>query len=375
MPPKNKKAKMGKYDSYVNEEGIRISKVTGKPLKKYNKVNKAYWAAREGKAVVAVQQPIVEADPLIEELKSYYNEEELKGIIGLKKDAPPIELVEIHAKAKSTLDESNTGFLIASDWHADEVVKASTVLGKNEYSRDIAEKRIKNFFSNAIYMVKKKPVDNLVVGLIGDMIGGYIHDELAQTNSMTPMQGVQFVKTLIISGLMAIHDELPDLQKIVVVGICGNHSRTTKKMQFSNGFAMNHEYFMYKDIAQTLTLKGLTKFEFIIPESEFAYIDVYGKKVLFAHGHQFRTAGGIGGIYPSMMRWYAKMNQTIKIDKAFIGHYHQMVYTKEVCVNGSLKGFDAFAMGHGLAYEEPQQTYVILNEKRGFIFYSPIFAD
>lgn len=366
---------MGKYDSYVNAEGVRISKATGKPLKKYNKVNKAYWAAREGKAVVAVQQPIVEADPLIEELKSYYNEEELKGIIGLKKDAPPIELVEIHAKAKSTLDESNTGFLIASDWHADEVVKASTVLGKNEYNRDIAEKRIKNFFSNAIYMVKKKPVDNLVVGLIGDMIGGYIHDELAQTNSMTPMQGVQFVKTLIISGLMAIHDELPDLQKIVVIGICGNHSRTTKKMQFSNGFAMNHEYFMYKDIEQTLTLKGLTKFEFIIPESEFAYIDVYGKKVLFAHGHQFRTAGGIGGIYPSMMRWYAKMNQTIQIDKAFIGHYHQMVYTKEVCVNGSLKGFDAFAMGHGLAYEEPQQTYVILNEKRGFIFYSPIFAD
>lgn len=62
------------------------------------------------------------------------------------------------------------------------------------------------------------------------------------------------------------------------------------------------------------------------------------------------------------------MNQTIKIDKAFIGHYHTSIYTKEVCVNGSLKGFDAFAMGHGLAFEEPQQTYVILNEKRGFIF-------
>ena len=121
--------------------------------------------------------------------------------------------MEIHAKAKSALDESNTGLLIASDWHADEVVNASSVLGKNEYTRDIAEKRIKNFFSNAIYMMKKKPVDNLVVGPIGDLIGGYIHDELAQTNSMAPMQGIQFVKTLVISGLKAIHDELPDLQK------------------------------------------------------------------------------------------------------------------------------------------------------------------
>lgn len=80
------------------------------------------------------------------------------------------------------------------------------------------------------------------------------------------------------------------------------------------------------------------------------------------------------GIYPSMMRRYAKMNRTIKTDKAFIGHCHQMVYTKEVCANGSPKGFDAFAMGHGPAYEEPQQTYVILNGKRGLIFHSPIFA-
>lgn len=366
---------MGKYDSYVNAEGVRISKVTGKPLKKYNKVNKAYWAAREGKALVGIQQPIVEADPLIEELKSYYNEEELKGIISLKKDVAPVELVEIKTKSKNSLDEGNTGFLIASDWHAEETVKASTVLGLNEFNLEISEQRIKNFFSNAIYMIKKKPVDNLVVGLLGDMIGGYIHDELAQTNGLSPMQGVAFVKKLIISGLKAIHDELPELQKIIVVGICGNHSRTTKKLQFNNGFALNHEYFLYKDIEQALTLMGLTKFEYVIPEGDLAYLGIYGKKILFAHGFQFRSSGGVGGLYPAMLRWFGKMSQVIKIDKAFLGHWHSSIYTKEVCINGSLKGYDAFAMGHGLSYEVPQQTYVILNEKRGFIFYSPIFAD
>lgn len=366
---------MGKYDSYVNAEGVRISKATGKPLRKYNKVNGAYWAAREGKTVVGVQQPIVEADPLIEELKSYYNEEELKGIIGLKKDAAPVELVEIKTKTKNSLDEGNTGFLIASDWHAEETVKASTVLGLNEFNLEISEQRIKNFFSNAIYMIKKKPVDNLVVGLLGDMIGGYIHDELAQTNGLSPMQGVAFVKKLIISGLKAIHDELPELQKIIVVGIGGNHSRTTKRLQFNNGFALNHEYFLYKDIEQALALMGLTKFEYVIPEGDLAYLDIYGKKILFAHGFQFRSSGGVGGLYPAMLRWFGKMSQVIKIDKAFLGHWHSSIYTKEVCINGSLKGYDAFAMGHGLSYEVPQQTYVILNEKRGFIFYSPIFAD
>ena len=368
---------MGKSDSYINEKGVRISKATGRPVKMYTKRNKEYWDARmSGTFIVQnAQQPTVEANPLIEELQSLYSEEEIQGIIGLKKDSAPVELVEIHTKSKNSLDEGNTGFLIASDWHAEETVKSSTVLGLNEFNLEISEQRIKNFFANAIYMIKKRPVDNLVVGLLGDMIGGYIHDELAQTNGLSPMQGVAFVKKLIISGLKAIHDELPELQKIVVVGICGNHSRTTKKLQFNNGFALNHEYFLYKDIEQTLTLLGLTKFEFIIPEGDLAYLDIYGKKILFAHGFQFRTAGGVGGIYPSMLRWFGKMNQVIKIDKAFLGHYHTSIYTKEVCVNGSLKGYDAFAMGHGLAYEEPQQTYVILNEKRGFIFYSPIFAD
>lgn len=363
---------MGKSDSFINADGVRISKRTGKPVLPYNKRNIEYWAKREGEVPTTIKSQ--EIDPVLAELRSLYSEDEIKGIIGLKKDAAPIELVEITPKAKSD-KEGSTGFLIASDWHADEVVKASTVLGKNEYNREIAEQRIKNFFANAVYMIRKKSVDNLVLGLIGDLIGGYIHPELEQTNSMSPMQGISFVKNLIISGLKYLHDNLPDLEKITVIGICGNHSRTTKKMQFSNGFEMSHEYFMYKDIEHIVAIMGMTKFQFIIPESEFAYIDVYGKKLLFAHGHQFRTAGGIGGIYPSMLRWYSKMNQTVKIDKAFIGHYHTSIYTKEVCVNGSLKGFDAFAMGHGLAFEEPQQTYVILNEKRGFIFYSPIFAD
>lgn len=363
---------MGKSDSYIDANGVRISKRTGKPVMPYHKRNREYWAAREGeKSTVIASQ---EVDSIVSELKSLYSDEELKGIIGLKKDSAPIELVEITHKQKID-KEGNTGFLIASDWHADEVVKSSTVLGKNEYNKVIAEERIKSFFANAVYMIRKKPVDNLVIGFLGDLIGGFIHPELEQTNSMSPMAGISFVKGLIISGIKFLYESLPKLESITVVGICGNHSRTTKKMQFSNGFEMNHEYFMYKDIEHIVTLMGMSKVKFVIPESEFAYLDVYGKKLLFAHGHQFRTAGGIGGIYPSMLRWYSKMNQTIKIDKAFIGHYHTSVYTKEVCVNGSLKGFDAFAMGHGLAYEEPQQTYVILNEKRGFIFYSPIFAD
>ena len=120
---------MGKYDSYLNAQGVRISKATGKPVKAYNKKNKVYWAMRERGGEQPDRIKYQEINPVIAELQSLYTEEEIKGIIGLKKDVPPIELVEITAKSHSDRDGS-TGFLIASDWHADEVVKAPTVLGK-----------------------------------------------------------------------------------------------------------------------------------------------------------------------------------------------------------------------------------------------------
>ena len=155
---------MGKSDSYIDANGVRISKATGKPVKKYRKLNVEYWAVREGEkpTVIASQ----EVDPIVSELKSLYSDEELKGIIGLKKDLVPIELVEITYRQKSD-NEGNTGFLIASDRHADEVVKSSTVLWKNEYNKVIAEERIKSFFANAVYMIRKKPVDYLVSMPIG----------------------------------------------------------------------------------------------------------------------------------------------------------------------------------------------------------------
>lgn len=144
---------MGKYDSYVNAEGIRISKATGKPVKKYTKRNAEYWAARMNGSTVSEGEPIeVVVDPVIAKLQSLYTEEEIKGIIGLKEDKGAFELINIVEKTKSSIDDGNTGILIASDFHIEETVKASTVLGLNEFNIDIAEKRVKNYFANAIYI-------------------------------------------------------------------------------------------------------------------------------------------------------------------------------------------------------------------------------
>ena len=118
-------------EAYLNEQGVRISTVTGQPVRKYNKTS-PIWG--EKTVPTAQEQPQQEVNPLIAELQSLYTEDELKGIIGLKKDAAPVELVEIKTKERNTLDEDNTGIIIASDWHAEETVKSSTVLGLNEFN-------------------------------------------------------------------------------------------------------------------------------------------------------------------------------------------------------------------------------------------------
>ena len=70
-------------EAYLNEQGVRISTVTGKPVRKYNKTSPVW-----GEKTVPTAQEI---NPIITELQSLYTEDELKGIIGLKKDAAPVE--------------------------------------------------------------------------------------------------------------------------------------------------------------------------------------------------------------------------------------------------------------------------------------------
>ena len=66
-----------------------------------------------------------------------------------------------------------------------------------------------------------------MLALQGDFIGGWIHDELMQTNSSSPLNAIRTVRNMILSGLKYVQDHL-DVEKIHVVCISGNHSRTQK---------------------------------------------------------------------------------------------------------------------------------------------------
>jgi len=223
----------------------------------------------------------------------------LEDTLAIKEATANVEIYELKPLSKSSGKET-VSISLFSDFHCDEVVLSESVMGLNEYNPAVAKKRADNYFINLVKLInhhqKNYVIKRHIIGMLGDNIGGFIHEELRQTNSMTPMEGISFAKSVILSGFKYLQDNL-EVDSIDVVCIVGNHARTTDKLPFANLTETSYEYFMYKDIEEMCKLIGLTKFNFIIPKASMAILTIFGKKYGFVHGIGFKFLGGIGGLY------------------------------------------------------------------------------
>jgi hypothetical protein len=263
-----------------------------------------------------------------------------------------------------------------SDAHIEETVNSASVLGKNEYNIDIAEYRIKNYFKNLASCLNEDGVEELIFASLGDTISGFIHDELSQTNGLTPSEATIKAQSLIYSGLDFLCKNTK-LNSIKFIGIVGNHSRTTKKIQHSNGYKLSYEWIMYQNIKNMCEITGLPV-EFNIPESEIAVIDTPdNKRFLFVHGFQIKSTGSgtVCGIYPALNRLSMKWDRTFGQDKIYLGHFHTCVSIPNATVNGSIIGFNSFALSNGFTYEEPAQMYEVYDSERGLLLTRKIYCN
>lgn len=263
-----------------------------------------------------------------------------------------------------------------SDAHIEETVDPSTVLYMNEYNVDIAKKRIERYFVNLVSCLNQDHVETLYFAALGDMISGYIHDELAQTNGFSPLEATFLAQNLIYNGLEYICNN-STVEDIKFIGIVGNHSRTTKKIQHSNGYRMSYEWLMYKNIEKQCQLTGLP-IKFCIPNSEIANVETEdGRKFIFAHGFQIKSTGNstVCGIYPSLNRLSMKWAKNFKQDKIYIGHFHSCISIPNAVVNGSIIGFNTFALTNGFEYEVPAQMYQVFDSEIGELLTRKIYVE
>ncbi len=291
------------------------------------------------------------------------------------KDYDPV-IYDIPAPKKNNTHEA-TAIYQWSDWHVDELVDPDTVNGMNAYNKEIARKRAFKLFENSIKLTDTQrsgvKIDNAVLHLGGDGIGGYIHPELMQTNTMSPLEGIFYCKDLMASGIEYFLQH-GKFKKITIVTSRGNHPRLTPKMQFANDYSMNLEIFLYYSLMEHF--KHEKNIQFKVEKSELSYLNVYDRVLRFFHGHQVKFKGGVGGLTVPLFKQLLRWDQNMPAYYNFMCDKHcYSIPTPNCQLNGALKGFDAFAVSHGFSYQPPLQSFTLLDSKRGITVKAPIFCE
>ena len=75
---------------------------------------------------------------------------------------------------------------------------------------------------------------------------------------------------------------------------------------------------------------------------------------------------------PSLLKAVGKWNNNRRADIDCIGHFHQYVDFGNVVVNGSMIGYNSFAMRNAFSAEPPRQAMFLIDQKRGKTVSEPI---
>ena len=273
-----------------------------------------------------------------------------------------------------------TAVFMLSDLHLDEKVDFYEMDGINEYSREIAERRLHQVIEGVIKLLKTYvsgvELDGLLCALLGDIITGIIHFELAMTNEAPVPASIASWVPVLCSALVYLADEL-DIP-IHVCPVDGNHDRTMQKTPMKQRATSSYACIIYNWMADHLRDDDRITFGITVAAEQL--VDVYTTTLLLSHGDSFRSQGGVGGLYPSMLKWLHRRHEQYgdtrrDFDYALIGHWHQSLFGQDFFVNGSLKGYDEYAKQGGFKYERPQQTLFLITPERGVVQRMTVHAD
>lgn len=269
-----------------------------------------------------------------------------------------------------------TAVIVLSDTHIEERVDLDKVNGLNEYNPEIARARIERVMQGALIMVKQQQreieINTIVLAVLGDIITGYIHEDLVETNYLSPIQACILAREILTNCInLLVANTKCD---IVVVCTQGNHGRTTEKRRVQSYAENSFEYLLYRTLeAHYAENKRVT---FRITEAYHNYLDVYGYIVRFHHGDFMQYGGGIGGITIPVNKSIAQWNQAVKADLDVFGHWHQLTFAKNFISNGSTIGFNQYAISIKAGFEPPQQAFFLIDKKRKrYTLSCPLFTE
>jgi hypothetical protein len=165
----------------------------------------------------------------IDSFKEFLQDQPTTKLFRAKFDSP----VEHKPRVKSIFDKdhSETAVLLLSDLHTGEVVEPHEINGMNKFNPMILSNRLWEVVEKFIKIIRGHqsmyPIDKIWVPILGDLISGSIHTELALTNALLDLP----------SSVLAAHLLIMVIERVKILGlpievdtVVGNHGRLLAKM-------------------------------------------------------------------------------------------------------------------------------------------------
>lgn len=287
---------------------------------------------------------------------------------------PPTPKVVAREK-RSGLREA-TAVALASDWHVEEVVYPEAVAGRNEYNLKVSDRRVREFFRRTSALVEftraSWKVRDLVLWLGGDLMTGFIHPELAESNELSPVETLIWLRERLVGGIDFLLDELK-LERLLVPCSYGNHGRTTEKRRVKTGARNSFEWLLYQWLAAHYEKEKRVTFD--ASPVAHQYLELYGETAHFTHGDEVKYLGGVGGLSVPLGKRVPRWENVRPSRWHSIGHFHQFLDLGHTVVNGSLIGYSDYAMSIGAEYEPPRQAFFLIDSRRGKCMTAPIWVE
>lgn len=283
----------------------------------------------------------------------------------------------VELKSSPTVHDA-TPILVCSDWHIDEVIDSASVGGVNEFNLDVARERIQRLSKYAVKLIgmmkKDSKIDTLVIAALGDFMSSWIHDELIETNSITPPEAMLELLNMW-TGLIDYILDSGVVNHIRFVGCVGNHTRITAKPQYKNRAKKSYEWMVYNVIMHHYIQKGDKRITFQMPNGYFNWLTLYGQKIRFHHGDNIRYHGGVGGVHIPVRKALAQWNKTRLADLDVFGHWHTPEWSSTYIINGSVIGYSAYAENLKADYNKACQALFLMHQKFGKTAMYPIILQ
>lgn len=298
-------------------------------------------------------------------------DEQMNTLLGLQ-DAPNIQQFTPRENKKS---RGVAVIVPATDWHIEERIEAEAVNGKNEFNLETAEARVKRFYSKIVQLIQWQwnlaPVRELWHPLLGDLLSGYIHEELMESNTLSPTEACVFLQEMICSGIDFLRREtkLP----IFIPTCVGNHGRTTIKKRIKTSYANSYEWLLYMTLAKYYAKDKDVHFN--VGRGYHNTQGIMDRKVRFHHGDGLRYIGGVGGISIPVNKAIAQWDKVDTADFDIFGHYHTHLVSYPKWIScGSLMGYSEYSVSIKAEFQHPTQTFIVIDRRYGMTCAVPIFV-